>query len=127
MPQSPASSGLAVVEVWLEDETLMLSEVPYFLMVSDGEVDPKFEELRFTAPLLYDVGRVRFQFQRSDLEGEDWEDKWDAAEEDALPAAVRIEIEPALDGGPHWYHEVPLFVAALNEITGEDHFTDPES
>ncbi len=127
MPQSPSSSGLAVVELWLEDETLMMSETPYFLMVSDGELDPKFEEMKFAAPLIYDVGRLKFRFQRSDLEGDDWEDSWDAAEEDALPAAVQIEIEPALDGGPQWYHEVPVFVAALNEITGEDHFEEPES
>jgi len=127
-PQSPASSGLAVVDLWLEDETLMMSEVPYFLMVADGKLDPKFDEMMFSAPLLYDVGKLSFEFQRSDLEGgEDWVDSWDAAEEDALPAAVRIEIEPALDGGPYWYHEVPLFVATLNEITGEDHFVEPES
>ena len=129
-PQSPASSGLAVVDLWLEDETLMMSEVPYFLLVADGKLDPKFEAMTFSAPLLYDVGKLSFSFQRSDLEGskgEDWTDSWDAAEEDALPAAVRVEIEPALDGGPYWYHEIPLFVAALNEITGEEHFAEPES
>ena len=129
-PQAPASSGLAVVDLWLEDETLMMSEVPYFLMVADGKLDPKFDRMSFSAPLLYDVGKVSFKFQRSGLEGgrgEDWTDSWDAAEEDALPASVRIEIEPALPGGPYWYHEVPVFVAALNEITGEDHFAEPES
>ncbi len=126
-PQAPASSGLAVVELWLEDEVLMMSEVPFFVLASDGEVDPKYESMMFSAPLLYDVGRLVFQFQRSDLEDSDWEDSWDAAEEDALPAAVRIEIEPAIDGGPSWYHEVPVFVAALNGITGEDHFAEPES
>jgi hypothetical protein len=126
-PQSPASSGLAVVELWLEDEVLMMSEVPFFILASDGEVDPKFEAMTFSAPLLYDVGRLTFQFQGSDIKDEDWEDSWDAAEEDALPAAVRIEIEPALEGGPSWYHEVPVFVAALNGVTGEDHFAEPES
>ena len=126
-PQAPSGSGLAVVELWLEDETLMLSEVPFFILASDGELSPKFESMMFSSPLLYDVGRLRFEYQRSDVEGEDWEASWDAAEEDALPVAVRIEIEPALDGGPSWYHEVPVFVAALNEITGEDHFADPGS
>ena len=126
-PQSPASSGLAVVELWLEDEVLMMSEVPFFILASDGEVDPKFESMTFSAPLLYDVGKLTFQFQGSDIEDKDWEASWDAAEEDALPAAVRIEIEPALEGGPSWYHEVPIFVAALNGVTGEDHFAEPES
>jgi len=126
-PQTPENTGLAVVDFWVEDEQLMMSESPYFLLASEGQIGAEFEQLTFAATLLYDVESVSFEYQRSDLERETWADSWDASEEDALPVAVRIEIEPSIDGGPYWYHEVPVFVATLNEITGEDHFSQPEN
>lgn len=126
-PQTPENSGLAVVDVWVEDGQLMLSESPYFLLASEGKIGAEFEKLTFAATLLYDVESISFEYQRSDLERETWADSWDASDEDALPVAVRIEVKPSIDGGPYWYHEVPLFVATLNEVTGEDHFSEPES
>lgn len=126
-PQTPENSGLAVVDLWVEDGQLMMSESPYFLLASEGKIGAEFEDLTFAATLLYDVESVSFEYQRSDLERDKWADSWDASEEDALPAAVKIEIKPSVDGGPYWYHEVPLFVATYNEITGEDHFSEPES
>jgi hypothetical protein len=126
-PQTPENSGLAVVELWVEDGQLMMTESPYFVLASEGKMGSKFEQLSFGAPLLYDVESITFEYQRSDAQRESWTDSWDASEEDALPAAVKIEIKPSIDGGPYWYHEVPLFVAAFNEITGEDHFAEPES
>lgn len=126
-PQTPENTGLAVVDYWVEDEQLMMSESPYFVLASEGTIGVEFEELTFAATLLFDVESVSFEYQRSDLERETWANSWDAAEEDALPVAVRIEIKPSIDGGPYWYHEVPVFVATLNEITGEDHFPEPEN
>lgn len=126
-PQAPENSGLAVVDLWVEDSQLMLSESPYFLLASEGKIGAEFETLTFAATLLYDVESISFEYQRSDLERETWVDSWDASDEDALPVAVRIEVKPSIDGGPSWYHEVPLFVATLNEVTGEDHFSEPES
>jgi general secretion pathway protein J len=126
-PQTPENSGLAVVDLWVEDGQLMMSESPYFLLASEGEIGAEFADLTFAATLLFDVESVSFEYQRSDLERDTWTDRWDASEEDALPAAVRIEVKPSIDGGPYWYHEVPLFVATLNEVTGEDHFSEPES
>jgi hypothetical protein len=105
----------------------MLSESPYFLLASEGKIGAEFEKLTFAATLLYDVESISFEYQQSDLERETWVDSWDASDEDALPVAVRIEVKPSIDGGPYWYHEVPLFVATLNEVTGEDHFSEPES
>jgi general secretion pathway protein J len=126
-PQAPENSGLAVVDLWVEDGQLMLSESPYFLLASEGKIGAEFEQLTFAATLLYDVESISFEYQQSDLERETWVDSWDASDEDALPVAVRIEVKPSVDGGPYWYHEVPLFVATLNEVTGEDHFSEPES
>jgi general secretion pathway protein J len=126
-PQAPENSGLAVVDLWVEDGQLMLSESPYFLLASEGKIGAEFEKLTFAATLLYDVESISFEYQQSDLERETWVDSWDASDEDALPVAVRIEVKPSIDGGSHWYHEVPLFVATLNEVTGEDHFSEPES
>jgi general secretion pathway protein J len=126
-PQMPANSGLALIELWVEDEQLMMSETPYFVAVSAGRFGRKFEHLTFSAPLLYDVASVSFEYVRSDVDRESWVDKWDASDDDALPASVRIEIKPSVDGGPYWYHEVPVFVASLNEVTGEEHFSKPES
>jgi general secretion pathway protein J len=126
-PQAPENSGLAVVDLWVEDGQLMLSESPYFLLASEGKIGAEFEKLTFAATLLYDVESISFEYQQSDLERETWVDSWDASDEDALPVAVRIEVKPSIDGGPSWYHEVPLFVATLNEATGEDHFSEPES
>lgn len=126
-PQAPENSGLAVVDLWVEDGQLMLSESPYFLLASEGRIGAEFETLTFAATLLYDVESISFEYQQSDLERETWVDSWDASDEDALPVAVRIEVKPSIDGGPSWYHEVPLFVATLNEVTGEDHFSEPES
>lgn len=125
-PQAPENSGLAVVDLWVEDGQLMMSESPYFLLASEGKIGADFEDLTFTATLLYDVDSVSFEYQRSDLERDTWADSWDAVEDDALPVAVKIEVKPSIDGGPYWYHEVPLFVATLNDVTGEDHFSQPE-
>jgi general secretion pathway protein J len=125
-PQMPENSGLAVVDLWVEDGQLMMSESPYFVLASERKIGAEFEELTFAATLLYDVESVTFEYQRSDLERDAWDNSWDASEEDSLPVAVKIEIDPSIDGGPYWYHEVPLFVATLNEITGEDQFSRPE-
>jgi len=125
-PQTPENSGLAVVDLWVEDGQLMMSESPYFLLASEGKIGAEFADLTFAATLLYDVESVSFEYQRSDLERENWATSWDASEEDALPVAVKIEVKPSVDGGPYWYHEVPLFVATLNQVTGEDQFSEPE-
>lgn len=127
-PQMPESSGLAVVEIWQEDDQLAISETPYFVAQAADRFSGNYEALEFSAPLLYDVRTVTFEYQRSDLDRGNWSDTWDTSEEGgSLPVAVRIEVTPAVDGGPYWFHEVPVFVATLNEIMGEDHFADPES
>jgi len=123
LPQSPNDTGLAVVSYWQEDDMLMMSELPYFAAFSGDRLDDQTEHLIFSTPLLYNVRDVRFSYRRSDFAEATWSDSWDAIDEDSLPAAVRIEVEPSTPDGPAWYHEVPIFVGVLNEITGEDDFS----
>jgi prepilin-type N-terminal cleavage/methylation domain-containing protein len=123
MPQAPENSGYALVEYWLDGDVLMMSELPYFATFA-GDAGKKLEHLKFAAPLLLDVGSVSFEYRRSSFDTETWTTDWDAEDNDALPAVVRIVIEPSSPGGPFWYHEVPVFVGVYNEITGEDDFTD---
>jgi prepilin-type N-terminal cleavage/methylation domain-containing protein len=123
MPQAPENSGYALVEYWLDGEVLMMSELPYFATFA-GDAGRDMDHLKFTAPLLLDVGSVSFEYRRSSFETETWTTDWSADDNDALPAVVRIVIEPSVPGGPFWYHEIPVFVGVFNEITGEEDFTD---
>jgi type II secretory pathway component PulJ len=122
IPQSPNSTGLAVVEYWYQDGALLMSEIPYFAAFAGDLFDVELEHLVFETPLLFDVRSVQFQYRRSDFETETWEDAWDAIDEDALPAAVTVLVEPETPDGPSYYHEIPVLVGVFNEITGEDDF-----
>jgi len=122
IPQSPSSSGLAIVDYWYDDGVLMMSELPYFAAFSGDLFDPSLDHLVFDTALLYDVRSVRFEYRRSDFDTETWADKWDAVDEDSLPAAVSITIEPDGPDGTAWYHEVPIYVGVFNEVTGEQDF-----
>ena len=124
-PQGPYSTGFALVSYWTEDGTLMMSETPYFLAFGEDGLGPEAEPFILSAPLLYNVKEARFEYQRSDYESDEWEKEWDANEDERLPAGVRITIEPDTPDGPHWDHEVPLFVGVFNEIAGEDDFRRP--
>lgn len=123
MPQAPENSGYALVEYWLEGEVLMMSELPYFATFA-GDAGRDLDHLKFSAPLLLDVGSISFEYRRSSFETETWTTDWSAEDNDALPAVVRIVVEPSVPGGPFWYHEIPIFVGVLNEITGEEDYTD---
>lgn len=122
LPQSPNSTGLAVVDYWFQDGVLMMSEMPYFAAFAGDTFDTDLEHLIFETALLFDVQSARFEYRRTDFDTETWSDNWDAEEEDALPAAVAIALDPDGPRGTGWYHEIPVFVGVLNEITGEDDF-----
>jgi len=122
-PQQPDNGGFALVSYWLEDGMFMMSEMPYFLAFSEERLGRDYDHLITSVPLMYDVARLDVSYQRFDAgEDEGWETSWDASFEDALPAVVRIEVEPSADDGPSWYHEVPVFVGVYNEMMGEDDF-----
>ncbi len=121
-PQRPDSSGLALISYWHEDGRMMMSEMPLFAAGYVDPFGPEAEELTTSVPLLYDVASVEFGYRRTPYRNDDWADSWDAGEKDSLPGAVRVVVEPETDDGPRWQHEVPLFVAVFNELSGEDDF-----
>jgi len=123
-PQRPDSGGYALVSYWIEDDVLMMSEMPYFMAFSENRLGREYDHMITSTVLLYDVGRLSLSYQRFDPELDaDWEDSWDASFEDALPAVVRVDIEARVAGGPDWLHDVPVFVGVMNEMTGEDDFS----
>jgi len=122
VPQSPNSSGLAVVDYWYDDGALMMSEIPYFAAFAGDMFDSSLDHLVYETTLLYDIRSVRFEYRRSDFDTSNWADDWDAADEEALPAAVAITLEPDGPDGTSWYHEIPIFVGVYNEVTGEQDF-----
>ncbi len=121
-PQGPSAAGRAIVHYWVEDGKLMMSETPYFLAYDEKAFERDADALRLEAVLLYDVDDASFSYERSNYDSDQWETSWDASEEDVLPAAVRIEITPAVPGVPALLYEVPVVVGVMNEITGEEDF-----
>lgn len=125
-PQLADRGGYALVGYWLEDDVLMMSELPYFMLFSEDRLGSNYDYMMTSTPLLYDVGRFEVAYARSDPETDaDWADEWDASFEGNLPAVVRIRIEPASEGGPTWSHEIPVWIGAMNEMWGADDFGRP--
>jgi prepilin-type N-terminal cleavage/methylation domain-containing protein len=120
-PQRPDASGLAIVSYWLEDGTLKMSERPVISAWSHSSDDlgERDREEAVSTILLYDVESVEFAYLR-ESDDEDWLDEWDAVDEDALPAVVRIDVRPSAVGGPDFYHEVAVLVGAMNQVSEAD-------
>jgi prepilin-type N-terminal cleavage/methylation domain-containing protein len=119
-PQRPDASGLAIVEYWVEDGMLRMSERPIFTAYATGnELDRSLEEDSVTTTLLYDVESVTFSYLR-ESDSDEWFEVWDAADEEMLPATVRIDVRPSAIGGPDFYHEIPIMIGTFNQIVDED-------
>lgn len=119
-PQRPDASGMAIVNYWFEDGTLMMSEKPVFSAYGSGkELDRAQVEDTTSTILLYDVESVTFAYQR-ESDSDEWLEEWDATEEDQLPACVRIDVRPSAVGGPDFYHEIPVMVGTFNQIAEAD-------
>lgn len=119
-PQRPDASGMAIVNYWVEDGTLKMSERPVFTAYgTDKKLDRQDEDDSITTTLLYDVESVTFSYQR-ESDSDEWLETWDAKEEDMLPACVRIDVRPSADGGPDFYHEIPVMVGTFNQIADQD-------
>jgi general secretion pathway protein J len=123
-PQGPNAAGLAMVRYWVEDGKLMMSEMPYFLAYDRHALKHDAEALTLQTALLYDVKDVTFEFQRSEYESNEWEDAWDASDEDALPAGVRVTVDSEVPSTPSLAYEIPIYVGVFNEITGEEDFRE---
>jgi general secretion pathway protein J len=127
-PQRPDASGLAIVEYWVEDGMLRMSERPIFTAYGTGkELDRSIEEDSVTTTLLYDVESVTFTYLR-ESDSEEWFEEWNAVDEEMLPACVRIDVRPSAVGGPDFYHEIPIMVGSFNQVVDHDEdFRDVKS
>lgn len=122
-PQRPDASGLAIVRYWVEEGKLQMSETPAYEAYRDDRGLGKDEGLSggAKATLLFDVDSLKLGYRR-DPDDDEWLESWDAAEEDALPAVVRLEVIPSVAAGPAWYQEAPVMVGTFNQITDAEDF-----
>jgi prepilin-type N-terminal cleavage/methylation domain-containing protein len=121
-PQRPDSSGMGLVRYWYEDGALLMSEMPAFAVAGANRLGVDLEDYTLTTVLFYDVDSFRVGYLRTSNDIDDWEESWDAADSEELPSVVRFELSSDIPGGPSWTHEVPVYVAAINELHGEDDF-----
>jgi prepilin-type N-terminal cleavage/methylation domain-containing protein len=126
-PQRPDSSGMGLVRYWYEDGALLMSEMPAFAVAGAYRLGADLEDYTLTTVLFYDVDRFRVGYLRTSNDIDDWEDSWDAADSEELPSVVRFELSSDTPGGPSWTHEVPVYVAVINELHGEDDFRGARS
>jgi len=126
-PQRPDSSGMGLVRYWYEDGALLMSEMPAFAVAGANRLGVDLEDYTLTTVLFYDVDRFRVDYLRTSNDIDDWEESWDAADSEELPSVVRFELSSEIPGGPSWTHEVPVYVAAINELHGEDDFRGVKS
>ena len=119
-PQRPDASGMAIVNYWLEDGMLKMSEKPVFSAYGTGKkLDRKDRNDSVVTTLLYDIDSLTFSYQR-ESDADEWLDKWDAVDDEKLPACVRIDVKPSAVGGPDFYHELPVMVGVYGQITDQD-------
>jgi len=123
--QRPDASGMAIVNYWVEDGMLKMSERPVFSAYASGkELDRTLDEDTIQTILLYDVESVTFSYQR-ESDTDEWLEVWNAADENQWPACVRIDVKPSAPGGPDFYHEIPLMIGTFNQIWDVDEDTRP--
>jgi hypothetical protein len=122
-PQRPDASGMAIVRYWVEDGMLRMSERPVFTAYASTKKRKKLDhdigDDTVETTLLYDVDSATFSYQR-ESDSDEWLDTWDAVEEEKLPACVRLDVKPSAAGGPDFYHEIPVMVAAYNQMADVD-------
>lgn len=122
-PQGSAGTGLAWVTYRVEDDKLVMYERTGFRPDELYSVEES-ENSVLSSVLLEGFGRLTFGYVPREEEGEEWEEVWDAREEDSLPSLVRITVE-GLDffGDLTWVEEVPLLTIAAG--WGMDDFEEP--
>ncbi len=121
-PQSRGGTGLVVVTYRAVDGQLVLEERPGFM--PDDLYDPPSDARVERAVLLSGVSALRFEYlPRDEVDGQ-WQEAWDARDEDGLPSAVRLSVEglPWSSQQP-WVRELPLMTVAYG--WGTDDFQEP--
>ncbi len=121
-PQSRGGTGLAVVTYKLLEGKLVVEERANY--TADDLYDPPSDARVDRAVLLEGFSALRFEYLPREEMDLGWADKWDARDEDTLPAAVRITVDglPFFNGQP-WVREVPLLTMAYG--WGTDEFQEP--
>lgn len=110
-PQSHGGTGLAVVTYRLVEGQLVIEERTTF--APDDLYDPPNDAHVERAVLLAGFTALRMEYLPREEVDLGWTDKWDARDEDSLPAAVRVSIDglPFFTGQP-WVREIPLLTMA---------------
>jgi hypothetical protein len=120
-PQSRGGTGLAVVTYKLVDGRLVLEERTGF--TPDDLYAPPHDAHIERAVLLDGFSSLKFEYLPHE-EDIGWTEKWDAREEDTLPAAVRMTVEGlAFFGARTWSRDIPLLTIAYG--WGTDDFQEP--
>jgi len=121
-PQSRGGTGLAVVTYRLAEGRLVLEERTNFTPDQLYKVPADARSER--AVLLEGFSSLRFEYLPKEEVDAAWTDKWDARDDDSLPAAVRVTIEGLGFFGPRpWQREIPLLTMAAG--WGNDDFQEP--
>lgn len=111
-PQGRGGEGLGWVTYWLKGRSLMVSERMIFSVDSIGDPETLASS---EAVLLEGVSGLSLEYLR--LEGVDpdareWVGSWDGAEEQSMPAAIRLLVKGAGPTGSEWLQEIPIMVVA---------------
>lgn len=121
-PQSRGGTGLAVVTYKLVDGRLMLEERTAF--TPDDLYAPPSDAHIERGVLLEGFSSLKFEYLPKEEMDIGWSDKWDAREEDSLPAAVRMTVEGlTFFNEKTWSRDIPLLTIAYG--WGTDEFQEP--
>jgi general secretion pathway protein J len=121
-PQSRGGTGLVAVTYRLADGKLLVEERANF--TPDDLYDPPRDARVDSAVLLEGFSSLRFEYLPKEERDLGWADKWDARDEDTLPAVVRVTVDGlAYFGGAPWVREIPIITMASG--WGTDEFQEP--
>ncbi len=121
-PQSRGGTGLAAVTYRVVDGRFVLEERTNF--TPDDLYDAPADAPVDRAVLLEGFTSLRMEYLPREEIDLGWSDKWDARDEDDLPAAVRVTVDGLpFFGGQPWIREIPLLTMAYG--WGTDEFKEP--
>jgi len=121
-PQSRGGTGLVVVTYRLADGKLVVEERANFTPAD--LYDPPRDAHVESAVLLDGFTSLRFEYLPREERDLGWSDKWDARDEDTLPAVIRVTVDGlAYFGGAPWVREIPIMSMATG--WGTDEFQEP--
>lgn len=121
-PQARGGTGLAAVTYKAVDGQLVLEERVGFTP-QDLYRPPSNAHVE-RAVLLSGFSAIKFEYLSREEAEANWQRKWDASEDDGLPAAVRVTIDGLSFFGRPWVREIPIMVVAYH--LGDEDMQEPE-